>query len=764
MSFRALQKIARQIPDGSQGGNATSSPNITHLPDTILEAIIPGYSLLSGLMQAMFGFDAAVLFSVVAMVAAAITGGQYIFKRLKAVFLQYFTCTIHIDSDDEFYYYLNTWITKVEALKDLRALQIQSVSGHDGFFDEVKNMEQLTEEELFNYSNWESKIPPQYMPAMGAHWFRYKGSWFKFERRRDTVTRESWVGEVLGSEKSINLTVLGRNPEPAKRLLLDAREVSLSQESSKTIVRRPSPKETRGRGRQAWMRVAMRPSRPMETVVLDSIQKANILRDINEFVHPETPRWYANRGIPYRRGYLFYGPPGTGKTSLSFAIAGVFGLDIYCISLLEPTLTEEDLSILFNNLPARCVVLLEDIDSAGLHKRGEESKDEPSAKGDRRGKGKGDKDEDSSSSIIAKEVAKAFKEVGEQAAKHNNNTRGPNNNQGISLSGLLNAIDGVASPEGRVLVMTTNFPEKLDEALIRPGRVDLKVEFTLATKQQIRELFLRMYTSDKAISARPKPKKVSEIVAPAIYEADEAAIPGGQVQLPGTTEKGEPSKGFTLSQLAAQFAMRLPETTFSPAEIQGFLLMRKKDPKRAVDEVEEWKDDVLESRRKSAMEKEKKSTEESTDGEKAETQADPTGVEAVEAVEAKTSKSTEDKQSSVQVNGDTGRERRETVTQAVVNGDVLKEDIADLKANAGNAENATTEIHGEVNGTNSAITNGVKIPDANGEKKDKDHQEEKPELYPLKGSLFDEADDIESEGPSRTNSDLSEKSAASNDS
>jgi mitochondrial chaperone BCS1 len=61
-----------------------------------------------------------------------------------------------------------------------------------------------------------------------------------------------------------------------------------------------------------------------------------------------------------RRGYLFYGNPGTGKTSLFFAIAGVFGLKIYCISLLEPTLTEEDRGIPFNSLPRRCVILLED--------------------------------------------------------------------------------------------------------------------------------------------------------------------------------------------------------------------------------------------------------------------------------------------------------------------------------------------------------------------------------------------------------------------
>jgi chaperone BCS1 len=68
-----------------------------------------------------------------------------------------------------------------------------------------------------------------------------------------------------------------------------------------------------------------------------------------------------------RRGYLFYGPPGTGKTSLAFVLAGVFGLEIYVIGLRDPSLTEEDLLALFNSLPRRCIVLLEDIDTAGLN-------------------------------------------------------------------------------------------------------------------------------------------------------------------------------------------------------------------------------------------------------------------------------------------------------------------------------------------------------------------------------------------------------------
>ncbi|KAH8745120.1 hypothetical protein F5883DRAFT_397761, partial [Diaporthe sp. PMI_573] len=115
--------------------------------------------------------------------------------------------------------------------------------------------------------------------------------------------------------------------------------------------------------------------------------------------------------------------------------------------------------------------------------------------------------------------------------------------KGISLSGLLNAIDGVASHEGRVLIMTTNKPEILDDALIRPGRVDMQVEFTYATEEQARELFERMYEADSK----------------------------------------------EMKRIAADFATKIP-AEFSPAELQEFLLKRKKDPRRALAEVGTWVD------------------------------------------------------------------------------------------------------------------------------------------------------------------------------
>lgn len=115
--------------------------------------------------------------------------------------------------------------------------------------------------------------------------------------------------------------------------------------------------------------------------------------------------------------------------------------------------------MLFATLPARCIVLLEDIDSAGLVRETDNEDENHHHPGVQKEGEQAQGGEDWKLSNLTKALKKA-NQSSDEAKK------------GISLSGLLNIIDGVASHEGRVLIMTTNHPEKLDEALIRPGRVD----------------------------------------------------------------------------------------------------------------------------------------------------------------------------------------------------------------------------------------------------------------------------------------------------
>jgi chaperone BCS1 len=114
------------------------------------------------------------------------------------------------------------------------------------------------------------------------------------------------------------------------------------------------------------------------------------------------------------------------------------------------------------------------------------------------------------------------------------------------MSGLLNILDGVASEEGRVVIMTTNHIESLDKAIIRPGRVDLKIELGLADKAMITELFSSTYQTSDAITDN------------------------------------------MILDLAVDFAERIPELIFSPAEIMSFLKLHWRSPSNAVKEVQRW--------------------------------------------------------------------------------------------------------------------------------------------------------------------------------
>jgi chaperone BCS1 len=637
MSFRSLKNI--QLP---ADGNSTAS--LTQLPNTVLEAIIPGYALISRVLSDILGFDISALISVVALAVGLFTAGSYVWKNVSNQFLRFFSASITIDMDDPIYDHILAWASVQPSLMSVRSLRGHSAGeALDDDNAEIKVEDDFADDAIFNFNDWAAKAPPKFEPHASSGMFRHRtvsGShWFKFDRDRERIPG-GWMGTIQDKEK-LALTVLGRSTLPLKELIDEARDRYLSQKTTLTTIQRPRSKEQRGRGRQAWQRVSARPSRPMATVVLDDLQKATILKDINDFLHPRTPRWYSNRGIPYRRGYLFHGPPGTGKTSLSFALAGVFGLDIYCLSLSEATLTEEDLILLFNSLPKRCVVLLEDIDTAGVLRKKEESADDEQQdsgrKARRRGaKGDSDTDKDAPSAetaaaaSVAAEVAKALVSATEK--QNQNNRPGITAaNQGISLSGLLNAIDGVASQEGRVLVMTTNYPEKLDDALVRPGRVDLKIQFTLASRTQIKELFMRMYRADEGVAKMPT--RISEILPEGFGDGDDemhvamdtvkvekhmnghargghSSAAKNELTPPETPTRFDNSENEKAAELeiesetddvevlASRFARLLPEGVFSPAEIQGFLLTRKTSPLKAVKDVKEWRDEEMRKRKK----------------------------------------------------------------------------------------------------------------------------------------------------------------------
>lgn len=207
-----------------------------------------------------------------------------------------------------------------------------------------------------------------------------------------------------------------------------------------------------------WDRAAELPVRSLDSVILPDGQLERIVRDIRVFLDSED--FYLHRCIPWHRSHLYEGPPGTGKTSLAKVIADHFGLNVHYLPLAD---VEKDTQLVqaFLEIKPRSLLLIEDID--------------------------------------------VFSSATKRKEKQKKST----------LSALLNALDGIATPHGLVTVMTSNHPERLDEALLRPGRVDLREHLGLFGPAEIDRLVSHWYDKPVELHLPPgtqlAPAAVTEI-------------------------------------------------------------------------------------------------------------------------------------------------------------------------------------------------------------------------------------------------------------
>ncbi|GLI78301.1 hypothetical protein PoHVEF18_006611 [Penicillium ochrochloron] len=403
----------------------------------------------------------------------------------------------------------------------------------------------------------------RFTPAQGRHYFWYHGRLLMLERRYE----QSGARWVLNNEK-LYLSCLGRNPSILHKLLSDAQHKFVERDGSRTIIYRGQ----RGSSGSSfdWCRCMSRPPRPLDTVILDNTQKHAFLADIEDYLERGTAEWYAEHGIPYRRGYLLSGPPGTGKSSLCFAVAGKLGLKIYLLNLSSRALDEDNLYSLFSELPRRCILLVEDVDTSEItHSRGQSIFP-------RSGPSQADNSPPTDN-----------KSSPDDPGKSNEKTE----KTGITLSSLLNVLDGVAASEGRILVMTTNHPEKLDDALLRAGRVDMQIEFRLAISEDIENLYKSIYSVSKEARVRQSPRRVkrSQNGSEEDGESDDRKPNGAHGRRHELQSR--------IESLAKEFSSLVPSGEFSPAEIQGYLLKHKDHPERAIKDVAEWVKEEREKKR-----------------------------------------------------------------------------------------------------------------------------------------------------------------------
>lgn len=190
--------------------------------------------------------------------------------------------------------------------------------------------------------------------------------------------------------------------------------------------------------RNDWAYYGEIQKRPLDTVALNHTDKNFIKESIDHFINNR--QWYLDNGLPHKIAMLLDGKPGSGKTSLVKAIASHYDFSIYIINL--SVMSDEKLSHAMSSVPSNSIILMEDFDACSATKNRVQV-------------------QESSSLDIGMEM--------------------------LTLSGILNSLDGVVPLDRCVVAMTTNHKELIDEAIYRKGRVDLSISINELTPELIRE-------------------------------------------------------------------------------------------------------------------------------------------------------------------------------------------------------------------------------------------------------------------------------------
>ena len=501
---------------------------------------MPGYDEAVAILKSFTSFDVAPLLNLVVLLAAC--SSMVYYARTWTYGLARRVClpSVEVEGLDPVYSYLMRWMIVHQLKLTSKNVAASAFPRYSEEECEASPLLKKTDVQLGDIS------PIRFTPTR-QHVFWHRGRLFIF---RQSTIKDAATSDVLNLYKNIHLYCWSPTIGPIRDLLWEAQAEYLTAHGSSTMMCRSTSSPG---GQFRWAQTTSRPTRPLDTVVMNGSTKNEIVDDVHEYLQPATRKWYASHGIPYRRGYLLSGGPGSGKSSLCAALAGAFHLPIYAASLADPRLTESELAGLFATLPVRCLVLLEDVDAAGLRRNPASEPVEVGAGPQEAEQHYEPSDDEDSPSPVP--------------VRADGTTPAPwPRRGGLPLAGLLNVLDGVAAHEGHVLVLTTNRPAALDSALVRPGRVDRHVRFPMqgASRADVQALFVAMYRGHG-----PAP-------GGAAADGDDGGPTGAR------------EKRWDTAVLADEFAAAVPPDRVSLAAVQGHLLCYKRDPIGAVHAAEAW--------------------------------------------------------------------------------------------------------------------------------------------------------------------------------
>jgi mitochondrial chaperone BCS1 len=338
--------------------------------------------------------------------------------------------TMQVDSKDNAFEWFQVWLSK------------QRVSG------KMRDLALTTRHNLmggFNVTDEENAPKALLAPIDGTFYVRFEGRLFWFSASRERMQGNNSM--LIGFHETLRIRTLFTNRAVLQTLVAAAYRTVRAPEEPRVEILAPRWDD--------WNVMQRVKPRSPESLVYAHGLFERVLEDAKRFLASES--WYADMGIPWRRGYLLYGPPGNGKSSLITALAGVLKRSVCVMNLSSLTLTDEAVTNLLGEAPDGSLVLLEDVDAVFCGRE-----------------------------------------------------RSSGNESKLSFNGLLNALDGVTAQQGRMVFMTTNHLEKLDPALIRPGRCDVHQFVGNATREQIARMLTRFYATLEPETARGLAARVQD--------------------------------------------------------------------------------------------------------------------------------------------------------------------------------------------------------------------------------------------------------------
>lgn len=283
-------------------------------------------------------------------------------------------------------------------------------------------------------------------PSGGSYWIFFHGniifcSSYRKENETGTVSNVS------------TFSTFGRSTRIINEFINEAMQMYFDSMKTQTVVLKLLGSSWRAK-------TFANAKRDMDTVVLQKDVKKKLINHFENFMEEE--KWCTKFGIPWRTGIILEGPPGTGKTSFIKALADKYNKSIYIAS------SEQIYSSSFSNavmeIPPGSVLVIEDIDAVNMNREMEDNDEIPTF---------------ADPSYV-------------QKAQSKESIMG-------NMSNALNALDGIVSAHGLITIATTNHINRLDKALIRPGRFDLIVRIDYMGKPEVEEYLSMVYDTNITI-------------------------------------------------------------------------------------------------------------------------------------------------------------------------------------------------------------------------------------------------------------------------